>query len=146
MAPQYEAIHWLNYSNYEDLRFYEIGHQKCDPGYDFGPIIRDKFILHYVVRGKGHLEMDGQKLFVSFAPTEVHISGVTENPEEIHKWLWNEEMGMFTYSITKERLLIHLNYATNENFKLESSTEHRAFSEAITGMTIKTTVSKTVTP
>lgn len=60
MAPQYEAIHWLNYSHYEDLRFYEIGHQKCEPGYDFGPIIRDKYILHYVVRGKGHLEMDGQ--------------------------------------------------------------------------------------
>lgn len=60
MALHYEAIHWLNYSTYEDLRFYEIGHQKCEPGYDFGPIIRDKFILHYVVRGKGHLEMDGQ--------------------------------------------------------------------------------------
>lgn len=60
MAPQYEAIYWLNYSNYEDLRFYEIGHQKCEPNYDYGPIIRDKFILHYVVKGKGRLEMDGQ--------------------------------------------------------------------------------------
>ncbi len=60
MAPQYEAIHWLNYSNYEDLRFYEIGHQKCEPNYDYGPIIRDKFILHYVVKGNGRLEMDGQ--------------------------------------------------------------------------------------
>ena len=60
MALHYEAIHWLNYSNYEDLRFYEIGHQKCEPNYDYGPIIRDKFILHYVVKGKGRLEMDGQ--------------------------------------------------------------------------------------
>lgn len=60
MSLHYEAIHWLNYSNYEDLRFYEIGHQKCEPNYDYGPIIRDKFILHYVVQGKGRLEMDGQ--------------------------------------------------------------------------------------
>lgn len=60
MAPHYEAVHWLNYSNYEDLRFYEIGHQKCEPNYDYGPIIRDKFILHYVLKGKGRLEMDGQ--------------------------------------------------------------------------------------
>ena len=60
MALHYEAIHWLNYSNYEDLRFYEIGHQKCEPNYDYGPIIRDKFILHYVVKGRGRLEMDGQ--------------------------------------------------------------------------------------
>lgn len=60
MALHYEAIHWLNYSTYEDLRFYEIGHQKCEPGYDYGPIIRDKYILHYVIKGKGHLEMDDQ--------------------------------------------------------------------------------------
>lgn len=60
MALHYEAIHWLNYSNYEDLRFYEIGHQKCEPGYDYGPIIRDKYILHYVLKGRGRLEMDGQ--------------------------------------------------------------------------------------
>lgn len=76
MAPHYEAIHWLNYSNYEDLRFYEIGHQKCEPGYDFGPIIRDKFILHYVIRGKGHLEMDGQIFTVEAKQAFVIPAGV----------------------------------------------------------------------
>ncbi len=59
MAVHYEALHWLNYNSYEDLRFYEIGHQKCEPDYGYGPIIRDKYILHYIINGKGHLEIDG---------------------------------------------------------------------------------------
>ena len=76
MALHYEAIHWLNYSNYEDLRFYEIGHQKCEPNYDYGPIIRDKYILHYVVRGKGRLEMDGQVFPVESKQAFVIPAGV----------------------------------------------------------------------
>ncbi|MBQ7777001.1 MAG: AraC family transcriptional regulator [Lachnospiraceae bacterium] len=55
-----DAVHWLNYSTYEDLKFYEAGTQKCHPDYGYGPIIRDKYILHYVVSGKGRLEMDGK--------------------------------------------------------------------------------------
>lgn len=92
MAPQYEAIHWLNYSHYEDLRFYEIGHQKCEPGYDFGPIIRDKYILHYVVRGKGHLEMDGQIFPVESKQAFVIPAGVLSyyqaDMEEPWEYIW----------------------------------------------------------
>lgn len=58
MAIHYEAIHWMNGSSYEDLKFFEIGYQKCEPGYSYGPIIRDKHILHYVISGEGHLELD----------------------------------------------------------------------------------------
>ena len=88
------------------------------------------------------LAIDGVKLFASFAPIKVNISGVTTT-NEVHKWIWDEERDLFTYTITKERLLTHLNYAMNPNFKLESSAEHKAFDTAITGMTIKTTVEKT---
>lgn len=89
-----------------------------------------------------NLEIDGVKLFTSFAPTEVNISGVTTT-DEVHKWTWDEGRGLFTYTITKDRLLTHLSYAMNPNFKLESAAEHKAFDAAITGMTIKTTVEKT---
>lgn len=60
VAVHYDAIYWLNYSAYEDLRFYEMGRQKCTPGYGYGPIIRDKYILHYIISGEGRLEMDGK--------------------------------------------------------------------------------------
>ncbi len=76
MAVHYEALNWLNYSSYEDLRFYEIGHQKCEPGYDYGPIIRDKYILHYIIKGEGHLEMDGHSFPVQEGQAFVIPPGV----------------------------------------------------------------------
>lgn len=54
------TIHWLNFSSYEDLRFFEIGHQNCHSDYGYGPIIRDKYILHYVLSGKGELHLNGK--------------------------------------------------------------------------------------
>lgn len=53
-------IHWLDFSSYEDLRFFEIGYQKCYPNYGYGPIIRDKYILHYVLSGSGKLQLNGK--------------------------------------------------------------------------------------
>lgn len=50
-----DGVWWLNYSQYEDLRLYEIGIQRCAPSYSFGPIIRDRYILHYVFEGEGVL-------------------------------------------------------------------------------------------
>lgn len=53
-----DGVWWLNYSQYEDLRLYEVGLQRCEQGYEVGPIIRDKYILHYVFQGEGVLYMD----------------------------------------------------------------------------------------
>ena len=62
MAVHYDAIHWLNLSSCEDIRFYEIGKQQCERGYSYGPIIRDKYVLHYVLSGEGSLTIN-QKTF-----------------------------------------------------------------------------------
>lgn len=59
-----DGVWWLNYSQYEDLRLYEIGIQRCAPSYSFGPIIRDRYILHYVFEGEGVLRIDGKELKV----------------------------------------------------------------------------------
>ncbi len=60
----FNEVYWLNFSSYEDLRLYEVGRQECDPGYAFGPIIRDKYILHYVLRGEGTLYLDNREFKV----------------------------------------------------------------------------------
>lgn len=59
-----DGVWWLNYSQYEDLRLYEIGIQRCAPSYSFGPIIRDRYILHYVFEGEGVLRIDDKELKV----------------------------------------------------------------------------------
>ena len=59
-----DGVWWLNYSQYEDLRLYEVGIQRCAPSYSFGPIIRDRYILHYVFEGEGVLRIDDKEFKV----------------------------------------------------------------------------------
>lgn len=61
--PQ-DGVWCLNYRQYEDLRLYEVGIQRCGPSYGFGPIIRDRYILHYVFEGEGVLHIDGKEFVV----------------------------------------------------------------------------------
>ncbi len=57
----FDEVHWLNFSSYKDLRLYEVGRQECTAGYAVGPIIRDKYILHYILRGEGALYLDNRE-------------------------------------------------------------------------------------
>ncbi|MEY8351755.1 AraC family transcriptional regulator [Lachnospiraceae bacterium 54-53] len=46
--------HIFNYSECQDLLLIEIGSEKCTPLYSFGPFIRNEYIFHYVISGKGY--------------------------------------------------------------------------------------------
>lgn len=60
MEP-YSRIHFVDYNKYNDIQVYEVGRQKCPPRHSYGPIVRGKFILHYVVDGQGKLCMHGKE-------------------------------------------------------------------------------------
>lgn len=36
-----------------DINFYDSGEEKCHGGYFYGPAVRDHYIIHYIVDGKG---------------------------------------------------------------------------------------------
>lgn len=63
MEP-YSRIHFVDYNTYNDVQVYEVGRQKCPPRHSYGPIVRGKFILHYVVDGQGKLCMRGKEYFM----------------------------------------------------------------------------------
>lgn len=42
------------------LLVYNAGFQKCPAGYGWGPGVRDHYLLHYVVSGRGRYEADGR--------------------------------------------------------------------------------------
>lgn len=44
----------FNFNEYQDLALIEIGRQKCTPLYSFGPFIRNEYIFHYILSGKGY--------------------------------------------------------------------------------------------
>lgn len=64
MCMPEDGVWWLNYNQYEDLRLNEVGIQRCSESYEFGPIIRDIYILHYVFEGEGILYINEKEYVV----------------------------------------------------------------------------------
>lgn len=42
--------------NFLDLRLYQYGWEQCAPLHSFGPFVRNHFLFHYVISGRGHLD------------------------------------------------------------------------------------------
>ena len=57
------VVYLFNFNTCQDLALLEIGDQQCSPLYSFGPYIRNEYIFHYVVSGKGvvMLQLSGEK-------------------------------------------------------------------------------------
>lgn len=49
---------FLDFDNYNDFYIYEIGTYKCTPCYGYGPSIRPRDIIHFVISGKGKLYLN----------------------------------------------------------------------------------------
>ena len=42
--------------NYIDLRLYQYGWEQCEPLHSFGPFIRNHYLFHYIISGRGYLD------------------------------------------------------------------------------------------
>ncbi len=47
------------------LTVYNAGFQKCPPNYGWGPGVRDHYLLHYVVSGRGSYQFEGRTFVLS---------------------------------------------------------------------------------
>lgn len=45
--------------NTRSLSVYHSGHEKCAPAHSYGPAVRDHYLIHYVVNGKGEFISGG---------------------------------------------------------------------------------------
>lgn len=49
----------------QDLSFHSCGYEQCSPTFSFGPVIRDTYILHYIIQGQGYyVAHNGNKYLV----------------------------------------------------------------------------------
>ena len=46
--------------NFFDLRLYQYGWEQCEPLHSFGPFIRNHYLFHYVISGRGSLLSAGE--------------------------------------------------------------------------------------
>lgn len=51
-------FHVVRDERFVDLNLYQFGWEKCEPLHQFGPAMRNHFLFHYVLSGKGRLELD----------------------------------------------------------------------------------------
>ena len=73
--------------NMISLSVYNVGRQKCVPGYKWGPGVRDHFLMHYISSGSGIYTTGGQTrhlhkgdLFLAFPDTEIFYQADVEDP------------------------------------------------------------------
>lgn len=75
------------------LSVYNVGHQRCTPGYTWGPGMRDHYLIHYVISGKGTYTVHGRThelypgdAFLIFPDTEVSYRADLHDPWE-YRWV-----------------------------------------------------------
>lgn len=44
-----------------DLTIYQYGYEKCEPLHSFGPYVRNNYLFHYIISGKGSLHANDEK-------------------------------------------------------------------------------------
>ena len=55
----FQALRYLNHKNIE-LYLISCGKETCVPNHSFGPGTRDKFLIHFVLSGKGEFHSNGK--------------------------------------------------------------------------------------
>ena len=75
------------------LSVYNTGYQKCEPGYQWGPGVRNHYCIHHVIAGTGYYEVHGNRYqleagdtFILYPDTEVKYYADQEKPWE-YTWV-----------------------------------------------------------
>lgn len=73
------------------LVVYNAGFQKCPPGYGWGPGVRDHYLLHYVVSGRGDYEIEDRTFvlgagdaFLAWPDTSIYYRADEAEPWEYY--------------------------------------------------------------
>ena len=54
-----------SYTDNVELSIFNCGHEYCKPGHTWGPGVRDHYLIHLVVSGRGVFEVGGKTFAVA---------------------------------------------------------------------------------
>lgn len=117
MKRTYKHSYKASEKQLASLSVYNVGYQKCTPGYQWGPGIRDHYLIHHVFSGKGFYKAHGKTYalkagdtFLVYPNTEVTYYAHSEEPWE-YTWVGfvgNDVVPMLQNTdFTKEAPIIH---------------------------------------
>ena len=93
MDPKYKNSYKVNKKELVSLSVYNVGFQKCEPLYQWGPGIRDHYLIHHILSGKGYYSVGGKvyalstgDTFLVYPQTEITYYADEEDPWE-YAWV-----------------------------------------------------------
>ncbi len=93
MEEHYKNSYKATEKELVSLSVYNVGCQKCDPGYQWGPGVRDHYLIHYIIAGKGVYQTGGRThalaagdCFLVYPDTEVLYCADPSDPWE-YAWV-----------------------------------------------------------
>ena len=97
---------FTDYDSSAEARLYEIGNYACESDYSYGPIIRPRGIIHYVLSGKGILVIDNEEFKVHkdqifYIPPDVSAYYKADHKEP-WSYKWFHIGGTAFHSVLKE--------------------------------------------
>lgn len=117
MREYKETRHSIVFKSHADLAFYSAGQEACAPGQHYGPRFRTYQMIHFVLSGKGRLEVAGRTFelqagdaFLVPAETVAYYEADGEDPWH---YAWINFLG-----ITSRQYLLELMEAAEETFVL----------------------------
>ena len=79
MTETYKYSYKIEENRLNALSVYNVGYQKCEPGYQWGPGIRDHYCIHYILSGSGYYSARQESwylgvgdMFILYPGEEVH--------------------------------------------------------------------------
>lgn len=105
MDGTYKYSYKVEDSRLNALSVYNVGNQKCEAGYQWGPGVRNHYCIHYVISGIGYYEVHGETFrisagdtFILYPDMEVKYFADMEKPWE---YAWVGFMGTEASSLIR---------------------------------------------
>ena len=93
MEQNYKNSYIVTEKELVSLSVYNVGFQKCDALYQWGPGVRDHYLIHYIISGKGTYQVKDKKIqlkagdsFLVYPNTEITYCADSEDPWE-YAWV-----------------------------------------------------------
>ena len=97
MTESYKHSYKARESLMNSLSVYNVGYQKCEPEYQWGPGVRDHYCIHYILSGSGYYSSGDKSCRLTAGDTFIIYPGAEvkyyADKEEPWEYAWAGFMG-----------------------------------------------------
>lgn len=103
MSDTYRYAYYASDRQLNSLSVYNTGYEKCHPGYQWGPGVRNHYLLHHIIRGRGCYRMERKEYYLKAGDTFLLFprveSSYQADAEEPWEYAWVGFAGNDAYSM-----------------------------------------------